>query len=250
MIVDDASTTATANVPPATAALRDRPLRSCADSRRAFVATVVSVAVPFIVDSVLRLVAPAVEAGADTTVMLFLLGWNLFVVVYVVLTIITFSRRDSATFRQQMAIRMARRTWFWTTVVPGGDGPALAVEAAVVAFAVVLVLPHVPYVSIDDWVVVPMTTTILFGCWLLAAVSYALHYAQTDLAQPGLEFPGTRTGAFDDYLYFSIAVATTFGATDVNITTPQMRRVVNIHTILTFLYNTVIVALLVSLLTR
>jgi uncharacterized membrane protein len=45
-------------------------------------------------------------------------------------------------------------------------------------------------------------------------------------------------------------VATTFGATDVNITRPRMRRVVNLHTILTFVYNSVIVALLVSLLIR
>ena len=51
-------------------------------------------------------------------------------------------------------------------------------------------------------------------------------------------------------MYFSIAVSTTFGATDVSIKTPAMRRVVNVHTILTFIYNSVIVALLASLLIR
>ena len=67
---------------------------------------------------------------------------------------------------------------------------------------------------------------------------------------PSLEFPGSRTGAYADYVYFSIAVSTTFGATDVSIKTPAMRRVVNFHIILTFIYNSVIVALLASLLIR
>jgi hypothetical protein len=44
-------------------------------------------------------------------------------------------------------------------------------------------------------------------------------------------------------------VATTFGATDVNITS-RMRRIVNAHTLLTFVDNSVIVALLASFLTH
>ena len=62
---------------------------------------------------------------------------------------------------------------------------------------------------------------------------------------------GERANTFADYMYFSIAVATTFGATDVNITTPRMRHVVNLNTLLEHLvYNTVIVALLASFLVR
>ena len=68
--------------------------------------------------------------------------------------------------------------------------------------------------------------------------------------RPGLEFPGNRANTFADYRYFAVAVATTFGATDVNITTPRMRRIVNAHTLLTFVYNSVIVTLLASFLTH
>ncbi len=45
-------------------------------------------------------------------------------------------------------------------------------------------------------------------------------------------------------------MSTTFVATDANITTPQMRRIVNLHTVLSFVYNSVIVALLVTVLIR
>jgi uncharacterized membrane protein len=99
-------------------------------------------------------------------------------------------------------------------------------------------------------VLVPASISILLSCWTLSLVSYALHYAQNDFAEPGLDFPGTRTNAFADFIYFSLAVATTFGATDVNVTTPRMRKVVNLHVILTFVYNSVIIALLAGILLR
>lgn len=55
---------------------------------------------------------------------------------------------------------------------------------------------------------------------------------------------------FADYFYFSLTVATTFGATDVDVMTTRMRRTVTGHAALAFLFNTVIIALLVTALTR
>ena len=175
---------------------------------------------------------------------------NIFVIAYVILTFRTFARVDSAEFRARMDARGSKRPVIWRVLTPRGDGPTLAFESAVVAFAVVLVLPHVSAINIDDWVLVPASISILLSCWTLSLVSYALHYAQNDFAEAGLDFPGTRSNAFSDFIYFSLAVATTFGATDVNVTTPRMRKVVNLHVILTFLYNSVIIALLAGILLR
>ena len=69
-------------------------------------------------------------------------------------------------------------------------------------------------------------------------------------AEPGLQFPGRRTNVFADYVYFSLGVATTFGATDVSATTPEMRHGMNLHVVLTFAYNSVIVALLAAIIIR
>ncbi len=178
-----------------------------------------------------------------------LVGWNTFAATYV-LTSRTFAGVDSDEFRRRMAQRSTRRPWVWRVLLRGGDGPSFTLESTVVAFAVVLVLPHVRGIEIDDWLLVPLSTTILLSCWGLGVYAYALHYAQHDLATPALQFPGDRTSAFADHLYFSIAVSTTFGTTDIDIISPEMRRVVNFHTVLTFVYNSVIVALLVSLLVR
>lgn len=186
--------------------------------------------------------------GRGRTAICFLLGWNVFVVVYVVMTQRLFANGDEAEFRRSMQLRSDQENSFWRKVSPYGDGPNFAVESCLVAFFVVLVVPHLPNLRINPWVLVPLTITIMLSCWALSVVSYALHYAEKDIAKPGLQFPGKRTDAYADYLYFSMAVSTTFGATDVNITEPSMRRTVNLHTMLTFLYNSVIVAMLASLL--
>ncbi|MGH9272963.1 MAG: DUF1345 domain-containing protein [Ilumatobacteraceae bacterium] len=190
--------------------------------------------------------------GPATTVGLSLLGWNVFVVVYVILTIRTFSGVDGAEFRVRMAARDRRRRPRRPPrrIDPRNDGPTFAIESSLVAFAVVLILPHIDAINLNDWLLVPASVSILLSCWGLSIVSYALHYARHDLATASLAFPGDRTNAWADYVYFAIAVATTFGATDVSITTPHMRRVVNLHVVLTFIYNSVIVALLAALLIR
>ena len=148
----------------------------CSDGRRAAIATAVAVVVPLAVG----LATTPDGAGVATGVVLALVGWNLFVVIYVVLTLGTFDSRDPEEFARRMRSRRDLRPRAMRRLTPGGDGPTFAIEAAAVAFAV--------------------------------------------------------------------AVATTFGATDVNITTPRMRRIVNAHTLLTFVYNSVIVALLASFL--
>jgi uncharacterized membrane protein len=217
----------------------------CSDGRRAVIATAVAVVVPLAVG-----VATPAGDGVARDVVLALVGWNLFVVIYVVLTWRTFGSRDPQEFACRMRARRDLRPRAMRRLTPGGDGPTFAVQSAAVAFAVVLVLPHIRGIEVDDLLLVPITLSILFSSWGLAVVSYALHYAQHDADAPGLEFPGTRANTFADYRYFAVAVATTFGATDVNITTPRMRRIVNAHTLLTFVYNSVIVALLASFLTH
>lgn len=222
----------------------------CSDGRRAIIGIAVSFVVPFVIGTVVGVVAPADSGTVAMTVALSLVGWNVFVVTYVVLTAITFGPVDPHEFTVRMTERRTARSRMARRLGRSGDGPTFAIESAAVAFAVVLVLPHINAIRIDDWLLVPLTLSILLSCWALSVISYALHYAEQDLAEPGLEFPGERTNGWADYVYFSIAVATTFGATDVNITTPRMRRVVNLHTVLTFIYNSVIVALLAALLIR
>ena len=96
---------------------------------------------------------------------------------------------------------------------------------------------------------------VVLAAWAMVVVTYALHYAHQDSGRAQLDFP-VRPGAeaqppsFGDYAYFSIAVSTTFGTTDVTVTSTRMRRTVMGHTLVAFVFATVILGLLVSLLVR
>jgi uncharacterized membrane protein len=220
----------------------------CRDGRRALVAIAVSLVVPTVLGQLVGATMPELD-GPATTAVLVLVGWDV-VVVYLVLTARTFGGVAGDEFARRIAARARRRGDRSDVATRRGDGPTFAAESAIVAFAVVLAVPHFTTIEIDDWLLVPITLTTLLSSWALSVGAYTLHYAAHDLRAPGLEFPGTRTHGVADYFYVSLAVATTFGATDVSITTPRMRRVVDLHALLTFLYNSVIVAMLASLLVR
>ena len=97
--------------------------------------------------------------------------------------------------------------------------------------------------------------------WFTIHAMAALHYAhvywmdgdavdsQTKKKMPvgGLEFPGGKRPEGSDFLYFSTVIGMTAQTADTGITTAHMRRVVLVHSILSFFFNTVIVAAAVNL---
>ncbi len=87
--------------------------------------------------------------------------------------------------------------------------------------------------------------------WLLVHVLVGYRYAHLYYAPKGtagLEFPHVtkpEPGAWD-FMYFSFTIGMTAQVSDVEVTTVQMRKVVLLHSICSFFYNTVILALVVN----
>ena len=90
----------------------------------------------------------------------------------------------------------------------------------------------------------------IVGAWTLLHTTYTLHYARLYYADPetagSLAFFGGPPDAAD-LAYFAFGLGMTFQVPDVNVTNRQMRRVVLAHQLLSFVYNTAILALVVSL---
>jgi uncharacterized membrane protein len=81
---------------------------------------------------------------------------------------------------------------------------------------------------------------------VLAAYRYAHLYYSPD-PDAGLDFPGKPAPpAVVDFLYFAFTIGMTAQVSDVVVTTSQMRRVVLVHSVGSFFYNTVILALAVN----
>ncbi len=95
----------------------------------------------------------------------------------------------------------------------------------------------------------------LFLSWLVTHVTFALRYAHEfyarDLGGPdvdrGLDFPQEIEPDYLDFLYFALVLGMTFQVSDVQITSRKLRRVATLHGLLSFLFNTVIIAFTVNI---
>lgn len=89
--------------------------------------------------------------------------------------------------------------------------------------------------------------------WLLVHTVFTLRYAHifygdgTRQTAGGLEFPGgEKEPNYLDFAYFSFVVGMTAQTADVSISSSKMRRLALLHGLLSFGFNTVIVALAIS----
>jgi len=96
------------------------------------------------------------------------------------------------------------------------------------------------------------TATIALS-WAVVHTAFALHYAHDYYrgAKPGgLQFPsGEKQDHADywDFVYFSFVIGMTAQVSDVGITDKTIRRTATVHGIISFVYNTALVALMVNI---
>ena len=95
----------------------------------------------------------------------------------------------------------------------------------------------------------------LLGWFVLHTVMafrYAnLHYfddpTTPDDESHDLEFPGCAEPGVWDFLYFSFVIGMTWQVSDIQITSRRLRRIVLFHALISFAYNTVILALSINI---
>jgi uncharacterized membrane protein len=84
------------------------------------------------------------------------------------------------------------------------------------------------------------------GLQLLYSVRYAYMYFDRD--QPGgIDFNTEAAPNYQDFLYFGFGVGMTFGVTDTSVSTTRIRAVVLRHSILSYVFNAVILATAINL---
>lgn len=93
--------------------------------------------------------------------------------------------------------------------------------------------------------------------WSLTHTIFTLRYAHlfyrhirgtpSDAAGSGLLFPEEKHPSFLDFAYFSFVIGMTCQVSDVQITSPQIRSTALLHGLLSFVFNTVILALSLNL---
>jgi uncharacterized membrane protein len=98
-----------------------------------------------------------------------------------------------------------------------------------------------------------LTTGTIALSWAIVHTAFALHYAHDYYrgAKPGgLQFPsGDEHDHADywDFVYFSFVIGMTAQVSDVGITDKTIRRTATVHGIISFFFNTALLALMVNI---
>lgn len=91
--------------------------------------------------------------------------------------------------------------------------------------------------------------------WFIVHLSFTFRYAHLyygDLNQKyakhakGLDFPNEEHPDYLDFAYYSYTIGMTFQVSDVTISTKGLRRLTLIHSLVSFVFNTILVALTIN----
>lgn len=95
------------------------------------------------------------------------------------------------------------------------------------------------------------TIVTLAGSWLMVATIFTLHYARLFYrasAHRPLRFPDEENNPdYWDFLYFSFTIAVAVQTSDVVVMSRQMRKIVLLQSVLSFVFNTAILGLSINI---
>jgi uncharacterized membrane protein len=203
----------------------------------------------------------ALPAGTDVEVY-WPVYWDVWALTYLALTWVLILRSSPRQTRQWARVqREAKGGWLPNVAMVlfqvGRTGGLLfiaIVSQVGLVSAVVLLLPQVRDDSLASAPLVALNALGVVAAWAVLNTAYALYYAHMYYGDEeqhpgGLAFPGDKEPGQLDFAYFSFTVGTSFAASDVKVTSRASRRVVLGHTILSFVYNTVLIAVVINVIT-
>lgn len=150
--------------------------------------------------------------------------------------------------------------------VDGQDSNRIMIYLFVIAasfvslFALVFLLRNPKETA--SWQALAIHFALSFSCivcsWILVHTVFTLRYAHLYYRsaeserngraqhQRGLEFPNDAEPDFLDFTYFSFVIGMTFQVSDVTISSREIRRLALVHALLSFAFNTLLVALTIN----
>jgi uncharacterized membrane protein len=172
-----------------------------------------------------------------------LLGWDIGVGLYLLITAAMLIRSDLDRLRRRAA-EVDEGAWVITFLA------ALAGLASLGAiFAELGAAKGKP----DAWALhIALAVVTIALSWFFTHMIFAQHYAHAFYGEKGergecLNFPGKDDPDYWDFLYFSLVIGMTSQVSDVAVTSSQQRRIVAAHGVLSFVFNTTIIALTVNI---
>lgn len=174
-----------------------------------------------------------------------MVGWDSSALVYLVLSWLMIVRASPEETRRRAALEdPGRRVVF-----------AIAIGSSIFSlFAAVGVLRELrglPPTQAHLWPALALGAVVL--SWLVTHTAFTLRYAHLYYRRKGathcLRFEGTDEPCDFDFAYFAFTIGMCFQVSDVVISSSRVRRQVLVHSLISFAYNTTILALALNLVT-
>jgi uncharacterized membrane protein len=186
-------------------------------------------------------------APASTVIGRVLFGWNIGVWAYLALMTWLMLRADHAHLRRSAIAQTPGAAVVLGLMVGASVASLVAIVAELAAVrhghgGEPLALVHIA-----------LAVSTVAGAWLLLPVVFTLNYAShyyRHRPAAGLRFPDDDPHFqpnYTDFLYFSFTIAVAAQTADVAITSRPMRRLVTLQALLSFGFNTAILALAINI---
>jgi uncharacterized membrane protein len=180
------------------------------------------------------------RVGFDTNL---LIGWDLGLILYLGWTFQLFAHCTTAHMRREAILQDEGSLTILFLVI---------VTAALSMVAIIVSLGSTPGHNTHK----PLDLLLLFVTivlsWSFIQTIFALHYAHEYYAERhgsggGLVFPDDPTPDYWDFVYFSFGIGTAAQVADVTVTSRRIRRTVILHSMVAFVFNVTVLALMVNL---
>ncbi|MCR2812126.1 DUF1345 domain-containing protein [Microbacterium sp. zg.Y1090] len=180
----------------------------------------------------------------------YLFMWPSFGAVYLVWTHLAYSRHDVATLRWRTQRELqAQRRWWWPLVGFGGAS-SWTLSAALAAVFITVVIAQTPEYR-GSLLYVALGLLCVACSWALMVYAFALQYLRLQVGTIDADHIRLEVGSpatFGDYLTLSILLSTMAATVSASVRTRQAWMLVRTNVLFAFTFNSVIVAMVVSLL--
>ncbi len=177
------------------------------------------------------------------------MAWNAFALTTIVLALVVICTKDPYEARRNARLQDSSATFIFTLVISAATASLLAVGLLLGSAR------HLSSTNLAAHIALSVAAVVL--SWLLVHTLFALRYAhlyffdarkvERAAISGGLIFPGKGSPDFLDFTYFSFVVGMTCQVSDVQVSSSKMRRLVLVHGVISFAFNTAILAMFVNI---
>jgi uncharacterized membrane protein len=172
------------------------------------------------------------------------IAWDAFGLVLLFLSWALIGRCDARATRHRAGAEDPGRTLVYVMVV-------LASSVSLLGATLLVRNPHTLSPELEHYAAALCLLTVALA-WTMTHTAFTFRYAHLYYREDaegvgGLEVPGAKPPTYFDFAYFAFTIGMCFQVSDITVTSHQIRRTVLLHAVISFAYNSIVLAFVLNL---